>query len=183
MKITAQDLPETMQKIRATFDSYWNSSEFEDYDAEQGDRLAQALRSERQSGRSSTLPLFDVSPYPYQQEILDKLEAERSIRNRYKILSLQQLGLERQSSQHLITAVLQRQPGKPNRLLFVAHRRNFEAEPCMLQGHNEEPKLWRLVRWRYRPDSLDHLFISIQTFQSQALVRRPLQTSTIYYSR
>lgn len=171
VKITAQDLPETMQKIRATFDSYWNSSEFEDYDAEQGDRLAQALRSERQSGRSSTLPLFDVSPYPYQQEILDKLEAERSIRNRYKNLIVAATG----TGKTVISAFDYKRfckdnPGKPNRLLFVAHREEILKQSlACFQGIMKNQNFGDLFVGAYRPDSLDHLFISIQTFQSQAL--------------
>ena len=35
LKISKQDQPEVLQKIAATFDSYWNSNEFEFYDAEQ----------------------------------------------------------------------------------------------------------------------------------------------------
>ena len=47
VKVTAKDLPETLQKINATFDSYWNSSEFEYYQEDQKERLARALRSEK----------------------------------------------------------------------------------------------------------------------------------------
>ena len=35
VKVTMQDLPDTIRKISATFESYWNSSEFEDYDEAQ----------------------------------------------------------------------------------------------------------------------------------------------------
>ena len=47
LKISKQDQPEVLQKIAATFDSYWNSNEFEFYDAEQETRLAKALKLER----------------------------------------------------------------------------------------------------------------------------------------
>jgi HKD family nuclease len=35
VKVTKKDLPETIDKIEATFESYWNSSEFEEYSEEQ----------------------------------------------------------------------------------------------------------------------------------------------------
>lgn len=47
IKITATDLPDTIQKISATFDSYWNSAEFEFYHEKEKTRLFQALRAEQ----------------------------------------------------------------------------------------------------------------------------------------
>lgn len=43
VKVARKDLPETIDKIAATFESYWNSREFEYYDEGQHDRLARAL--------------------------------------------------------------------------------------------------------------------------------------------
>lgn len=87
VKVTKKDLPETIDKIKATFDSYWNSTEFEHYVEDQRERLARALRAEKyfDSNNESTYT-FDIMPYSYQQEILDKLEAEREIRGYYKNL-------------------------------------------------------------------------------------------------
>lgn len=47
VKVTRRDLPETIDKIAATFESYWNSSEFEYYSEDQKERLARALRAEK----------------------------------------------------------------------------------------------------------------------------------------
>lgn len=83
----AKDQPETIQKIKATFESYWNSSEFEIYSEDQKARLEQAIRAEKFNGEYSTTPwIFDIRAYPYQQEILDKLDAERKVRGYYKNL-------------------------------------------------------------------------------------------------
>ena len=46
VKVAAKDLPQTIDKIAATFESYWNSKEFEYYDEGQHDRLARALKAE-----------------------------------------------------------------------------------------------------------------------------------------
>ena len=52
VKVTRKDLPETIEKIAATFESYWNSSEFEYYDEGQRERLTRALKAEKiQRGR------------------------------------------------------------------------------------------------------------------------------------
>lgn len=87
VKVTAKDLPETIRKIDATFESYWHSSEFEAYSEVQKTRLEQALRAEKYTG-GDRVPLFafDIRPYPYQQEILDKLDAERKVRGYFKNL-------------------------------------------------------------------------------------------------
>ena len=47
IKVTKQDLPDTISKISATFESYWNSPDFEVYDEEQKERLEKALKSEK----------------------------------------------------------------------------------------------------------------------------------------
>ena len=41
VKVTKKDLPETIDKIEATFESYWNSNEFEYYNEEQKERLSE----------------------------------------------------------------------------------------------------------------------------------------------
>lgn len=80
VKITAQDQPETLAKIAATFASYWESREFETYTAAEELRLYRALRDEKYFKEGNTTRYtLDVRPYSYQQEILDKLAAPRPI--------------------------------------------------------------------------------------------------------
>ena len=81
VKVTKKDLPETIDKIAATFESYWNSNEFEYYSEDQKERLARALNAEKYFGTNNAeVYTMDITPYSYQQEILDKLEAERTVR-------------------------------------------------------------------------------------------------------
>ena len=85
--MTAKDLPDTIQKISATFESYWHSNDFEIYTGEQRERLERAIKAEKYFQAEYDIPyLFDISPYPYQQQILDKLEAERKVRGFYRNL-------------------------------------------------------------------------------------------------
>jgi superfamily II DNA or RNA helicase len=171
VKVTAQDLPDTMRKINATFESYWNSSEFETCDRAGLAKLNNALRAERSRSAKTSPMLFDITPYPFQQEILDKLTAERIIRNSFKNLVVAATG----TGKTVISAFdykrfCQANVGKPNRLLFVAHREEIlkQSITCF-QGVLKDPNFGDLYVGNFRPESLDHLFVSIQTFQSQRL--------------
>lgn len=52
LKLTAMDQPDTLRKINATFDSYWNSDEFEIYTTDAHPRLAEALKGKNGMVRS-----------------------------------------------------------------------------------------------------------------------------------
>ena len=73
VKVTAKDLPETIEKIGATFESYWNSPDFDTYQKADQQRLVHALRAEKyRDSNDDKLYLVDIHPYPFQQEILDQ---------------------------------------------------------------------------------------------------------------
>lgn len=64
VKVANKDLPETIDKIAATFESYWNSNEFEYYDEGQRERLARALKSEKYfDSNNDELYTLDILPY------------------------------------------------------------------------------------------------------------------------
>lgn len=87
VKVTNKDLPDTIKKISATFESYWNSNDFEYYSETQKERLARALKAEKyHDSNDASRYTVDVKPYAYQQEILDKLEAQREVRGNYRNL-------------------------------------------------------------------------------------------------
>lgn len=180
LKITAKDLPEMITKIGATFESYWNSSDFEPYSEDQKQHLETALKAERLRGKSNRPFPFDIQPYPYQQEILDRLRAEREVRGYYKNLVVAATG----TGKTVVSAFDYRSfckanPGKPNRLLFVAHREEILKQSlACFQGVLKDANFGDLFFGNYRPDSIDHLFISVQTFNSQAL---HTMTSSNYY--
>jgi superfamily II DNA or RNA helicase len=172
VKVTAKDLPNTIQKIAATFDSYWNSPEFEFYKEEEKERLFRALKSERFVGDGETRQfVFDIRPYPYQQEILDKLHAERQVRHQYRNLVVAATG----TGKTVISAFDYRRfckahPDSVNRLLFVAHREEIlKQSRDTFQGVLRDINFGELFVGNYKPASPDYLFISVQTLNSQAL--------------
>ena len=79
-----------MQKFGATFDSYWNSSEFETYDPDRDrDRLDDALNEAAgRRGDRVTISIsgLQVRPFPYQQEMLDAIEVDAVVHDRHRNL-------------------------------------------------------------------------------------------------
>ena len=170
VKVTRKDLPETIDKISATFESYWNSSEFEYYNEGQRERLARALRAEKFfDSNSAEIYTMDIQPYSYQQEILDKLDAERTVRGYTRNLIVAAMGTGKTVISALDYKRFRRQNlGQPCRLLFVAHREEILRQSMYtFRAVLKDANFGEMFVGSCRPDSIDNLFISIQTFNSQ----------------
>ena len=170
VKVTRKDLPETITKIAATFESYWNSNEFEYYSEDQKERLARALKAEKYFDANNTaLYTMDIAPYSYQQEILDRLEAERTVRGYTRNLVVAATGTGKTVISALDYKRFRKQnPGKPCRLLFVAHREEILRQSLYtFRAVLKDANFGELFVGNYRPETIDYLFLSIQTFNSQ----------------
>ena len=170
VKVTMKDLPETIDKIEATFESYWNSNEFEYYDEGQCERLARALKAEKYfDTNNAEMYTMDIAPYSYQQEILDKLQAEREVRGYTRNLVVAATGTGKTVISALDYKRFRKQnPGKPCRLLFVAHREEILRQSLYtFRAVLKDANFGELFVGNYKPESIDNLFISIQTFNSQ----------------
>ena len=175
VKVTKKDLPETIDKIAATFDSYWNSNEFEYYNEEQKERLARALKAEKYFDSNNTeVYTMDIAPYSYQQEILDKLEAERKVRGYNRNLVVAATGTGKTVISALDYKRFRKQnPDKPCRLLFVAHREEILKQSMYtFRAVLKDANFGEMFVGNYRPESIDNLFISIQTFNSQSFTEK-----------
>lgn len=177
VKVTATDLPQTIAKIQATFEAYWRAPEFEDYTPADYKKLEVALRGEKtkmapDDGASSFY--FEVRPYGFQEEILGALAAERSVRGHYKNLVVAATG----TGKTVISAFdykryRDQHPGERNRLLFVAHREEILRQSCdCFRSILRDPNFGDLFVGNAQPESLDALFVSIQTFQSRDMLTK-----------
>ena len=170
VKVTKKDLPETIDKIASTFESYWNSNEFEYYSEDQKERLARALNAEKYFGTNNAeVYTMDITPYSYQQEILDKLEAERTVRGYTRNLVVAATGTGKTVISALDYKRFRKQnPDKPCRLLFVAHREEILKQSMYtFRAVLKDANFGEMFVGGYKPESIDNLFISIQTFNSQ----------------
>ena len=180
-KVTKRDLPETIDKIAATFEYYWNDHEFEYYDEGQKERLERALKAEKYfDTNNAEVYTMDIHPYSYQQEILDKLEAERTVRGYTRNLVVAATGTGKTVISALDYKRFRKQnPDKPCRLLFVAHREEILKQSLYtFRAVLKDANFGEMFVGSYKPESIDNLFISIQTFNSQSFTEK---TSPDFY--
>ena len=130
VKLCAADLPAVIDKFRGTFEGLWNDDkEFEPYDRTSEAcraRLRVALRAERQGeGTGTVVSLFTLQPFPFQLEILDRLDAERAVHGCRRNLLVAATGTGKTviaAFDYLRTCD---RTGTRPRLLFLAHRREI----------------------------------------------------------
>ena len=174
-KVTKRDLPETIDKITATFEYYWNDHEFEYYNEGQKERLARALKAEKYfDTNAAEVYTMDIHPYAYQQEILDRLEAERAVRGYNRNLVVAATG----TGKTVISALdykrfCKQNPGRSCRLLFVVHREEILKQSLYtFRAVLKNANFGEMYVGSYKPESIDYLFISIQTFNSQKFTEK-----------
>ncbi|MBY3555760.1 DUF3427 domain-containing protein, partial [Modestobacter lapidis] len=155
-----------LETFSDTFESYWQDPSFEAYDPDRdGDRLRQALSAER--GTSKDLPLeistLDVRPFGYQQEILDELDAERTIHDRWRNLVVMATGTGKTVVSALDYRRL-RSAGTVETVLFVAHRKELLIQSRSTFRHVlRRGDFGELLVDGERPREWRHVFASVQS--------------------
>ncbi len=180
-KVTKRDLPETIDKIEATFEYYWNDREFEFYSEKQKERFAKALKAEKYfDANNDAIYTMDIRPYSYQSQILDKLDAERKIHGRMRNLIVAATG----TGKTVISALDYRNfrkenPSKRSHLLFVAHREEILKQSMYtFRAILRNANFGDMFVGNHKPNSIENLFISIQTLNSQNFTEK---TSDDFY--
>ena len=169
LKITAQEIPHIIAKTKSTFETYWESKDFELFTGavECKEKLINSLNEQRGVGQSSSQFYFDITPKTHQLAILEKLSAERSVHNRFKNLVVAATG----TGKTIISAfdfktVYDNNPNA--HFLFVAHREEIlkQAQSAYrgVLKNNDFGELWV---GNYKPRCYNQLFASIQTLNSQ----------------
>jgi superfamily II DNA or RNA helicase len=175
LKVTEKDSFDIIKKFEATFESYWNDAEFIPFNGEQKEdkeRLKTSLSKEgRTDNESEFLFNFDIKPYYYQKEILEKLKAERILFNRYKNLLVAATGVGKTVIAAFDYKDFTREHKKDkSRLLFIAHREEIlKQSRDTFRAILKDPNFGDLYVGGNVPSSLDHLFMSIQSFNSAKL--------------
>jgi len=172
VKVTEKDSLSIIQKIEATFESYWNDSEFVLFNGDLEEdriRLRKSLSKEAStSSGNDVVYTLDIDPYPYQKEILEKLKAERKLYGRYKNLVVAATG----TGKTVIAAfdyrdfMLENMKGKHN-LLFIAHREEIlKQSRATFRAILKDSNFGDMYVGGHIPEKIDHLFMSIQSFNS-----------------
>lgn len=171
MKVTAQDQPHIIDKMSATFETYWHSEDFTPYEPQKDEeKLRRAIDRERgrSSGTDASSYAFDIQPYPYQQAILDALDTERRGKNRWYNLVVAATGTGKTAISAFDYRRFAASRKEGTRLLFIAHREEIlkQSLSCFRQVM-KDPDFGALAVGGHRASHVEHLFMSIQTLNSQ----------------
>ena len=185
VKVTEKESFDIVKKFAVSFESYWNDDSFEDFDPND-ENCRKKLQDEL------SRPLFEknnqrhlqieIRPYAYQQEILDNLEAEREVYGHYRNLVVAATGVGKTivaAFDYKRFSEERGKEGKTARLLFVAHRKEIlEQSIQKFQEVLNDFNFGELYVDGRKPTNIEHLFISIQSFNSAHLNQ---WTTTDYY--
>jgi len=177
VKLTQRGQTALFTRAEAHFETLWADKEFQRYDPDNAaHRQALTAAIERESGGGSgegtalAVGFFDLQPKTYQQEMLDRLAAERA-HGRHRNLLVAATG----TGKTVVAAFDYRATcghvgGRP-RLLFVAHREEILRQA--LRTYREvlrDPDFGGLLTGTHEPEQHDHVFATIDSITSRDLV-------------
>jgi len=174
-KISHHELPYLWSKVAGTFETYWEDDEFQAFTPQESDRLRQAISRERSSAVGSDAKVsFDLRPYPFQDEILDVLAAEREVQNKFRHLVVSATGTGKTMIAAFDYARVCRHAGERKSLLFVAHREEILRQALgAFRGVLRDQNFGDLLVGGRNPEQVRYLFCSIQSYESRELWRFP----------
>lgn len=183
IKVTEKESFDIVKKFQVSFETYWNDDSFETFDPNDEEcrkKLQYELSYPQDSIKNDRKLHLSFRPYVYQQEILDHLEAERSLYGRYKNLVVAATGV----GKTIIAAFDYKRFRKDNpnaKILFVAHRKEILEQS--LEKFREvlnDFNFGELYVDGRRPNDIQHLFISIQSLNSSGLLTETKTTRDYY---
>ena len=168
IKITTKEVGHIISKFQNTFETYWEDKEFELFNKIQhSDKLRIALKKERIHDRISYAAYFDIKPFPFQEEILENLDTERIVHNRFRNLIVAATG----TGKTVISAfdfkrfIKQHSSSK---LLFIAHRKEIlQQAQATFQGVLKDNNFGELWVDGIEPEKYDRVFASVQTLNNR----------------
>jgi superfamily II DNA or RNA helicase len=169
LKITTKEVSHIIDKFQKTFDAYWENNEFELFNDDiHSEKLITSLKTGKMPQKSfNNLAFFDLKPYPYQKEILEQLDVERTVHHRHKNLLVAATG----TGKTVISAFDYKsfkQVNKTAKLLYVAHRKEIlEQARSTFQGVLKDNNFGELWGNGFEPDKYDFVFASVQTLKNR----------------
>lgn len=168
VKVTTKEIPHIIDKFQKTFESYWNDPEFELYDSSQYKNLDRALlQSKMGKSTQEIVNFFDLKPYHYQSEILEKLKVERTIHDSWRNLIVAATG----TGKTMISAFDFKNFRKENpqaKFLFIAHRIEILRQSLhTFRNVLKDQNFGELYGDGYIPTQKNAVFATIQTLTNQ----------------
>lgn len=169
LKVTTKEVSHIIDKFNKTFDSYWKSDDFELFDdSKHKEKLQNALKQSKFSKPyENATALFDIKPFPYQKEVLEKLEVERTVHKRFRNLVVAATG----TGKTVISAFDYKrfkQNNKSAKLLFLAHRKEIiQKSLSTFQGVLRNNNIGELWVDGMTPNNFEFVFASVQSVKNK----------------
>ena len=173
LKVTAQDQPHIISKFRVEFETYWNSREFVPFDPDKPEILREAISyAQRKSTDSLPMVFFEIKPHPFQERILEALEAER-LAGHHRNLVVAATG----TGKTVVAAFDYKRQcerlGHRPRFLFAAHREEILKQSLMTyRVVLRDTEFGELLVGNYTPKRFDHLFCSVGMLENRQLLQQ-----------
>ncbi len=169
IKITTKEVSHIIDKFQKTFDSYWQSDDFEIFDDSLHKEKLVASLNQGKISKTTEInhSFFEVKPYPFQLEILEQLEVERSVHERNRNLVVAATG----TGKTVISAFDYKrfkQKNKSSKLLFLAHRKEILTQAiATFRGVLRDNNFGELWVDRMEPSNYEYVFASVQTLNNR----------------
>lgn len=162
LKVTAQDMGHILEKFTVEFETYWNSREFIPFDPENPDLLRSAIDHARNPQRTGTIVFFDLRPHPFQERILEALERERTVHDRWRNLVIAATGTGKTVVAAFDFKRFFEQNQRQAKLLFVAHRQEIlQQAQATFSSVLRDQNFGELLVGAFQANRREHLFCSV----------------------
>jgi superfamily II DNA or RNA helicase len=161
-KATQFELPDVVDAMRKSFDTYWCDDNFEQFvPGVDDDRLKKALDKNHVDDNLLDFSLFDLMrAKDYQLAILERLETEREVHGRYRNLIVAATGTGKTViSAYDFKRYYEKHPDC--RFLFIAHRQEILRQSLQTYRYIlEDQNFGELMYSGHKPNNYRHMFAS-----------------------
>ena len=166
IRVTNIENPHIIKTALATFNLYWNSHNFEDFNVGGVEKLYAELKKEKKSISISSLVKYTI--LPHQKKILDRLIAIRENGVKRNLIVAATGTGKTVISAFDYKLFLDANPNH-NRILFVAHRQEILVQSIKTyRSVLMDANFGDIWVGNYKPQGgIDHLFVSVPTFNSK----------------
>jgi len=169
VRVSGARNPDVIDKVRAVFDTYWESPDFRPYDPDDFER---EMARDGQRGPVVYLSPVPITPLPFQERMLEQLTVARTAGYHRNLL------VSATGTGKTVMAALDylrlRSALASHRLLFVAHRQEIlDQSQATFRHALRDPGFGEQWIAGRRPRDFDHVFASIQSLNTADLASLP----------